>query len=369
MKAIVLIPGTTTVCLNDRTEPQISADDEVIIKVWQVGICGTDREEASGGRATAPANRQELIIGHEVFGLVEKVGKAVKKVRPGDFGVFTVRRGCGNCLACLNDRSDMCYTGNYTERGIKGADGFQAEYVVDQEQYLVKVPETITHLGVLTEPMSVAAKAIDEALGLQKSRLRDIMEQESWLQGKKTVVAGIGAIGLLAAFVLRLKGADVVGLDIVEEDSLRPQILKQIGGKYINGKHVKAADLDSRLGQIDLIFEATGIAELQVQLIQALGINGIYILTGIPEGTRQLLNLTGDLMKQIVLKNQILLGSVNASYAHYEMAVDLLAQAHEKYPEVISRFITDRIPFSDFQTALRKHSPDEIKVVVEWAKN
>lgn len=369
MKAIALIPGTTSVCLEDRAEPQISADDEVKIKVWQVGICGTDREETSGGRAAAPAGKQELIIGHEMFGRVETVGKAVKKVRPGDFGVFMVRRGCGNCQACQNKRSDMCYTGDYTERGIKGADGFQAEYVVDQEQYLVKVPESITHLGVLTEPMSVVAKAIDEALGLQKSRLKDIMEQESWLQGKKTLVAGIGAIGLLAAFVLRLKGAEVIGLDIVEEDSLRPQLLKQIGGKYINGKNIKAARLNSRLGQIDLIFEATGIAELQVQLIQALGINGIYVMTGIAEGTRPLLNITRDLMKQIVLKNQILLGSVNASYAHYEMAVDLLAQAHEKYPEVICQLITDRIPFSDFQAALHHHSADEIKVVVEWAKN
>ena len=366
MKAIALIPGTTNVCLEDRPEPQIVAVDEVKIKVWQVGICGTDREETSGGRASAPAGQKELIIGHEMFGRVETVGKAVKKVKPGNFGVFMVRRGCGKCQACLNNRSDMCYTGNYTERGIKGANGFQAEYVVDQEQYLVKVPETIKHLGVLTEPMSVAAKAIDEALCLQKSRLKEIMEQEKWLQGKKTLVAGIGAIGLLAAFVLRLKGAEVIGLDIVEEDSLRPQLLKQIGGKYINSKTVKAADLDNKLGQIDLIFEATGIAELQMQLIQALGINGIYVLTGIPAGERPILNITGELMKQIVLKNQILLGSVNASYEHYEMAVDFLQQAHEKYPEAISQLITNRIPFTDFQTALHKHDADEIKVVVEW---
>lgn len=369
MKAISLIPGTINVSLEDRAEPQISADEEVKIKVWQVGICGTDREETSGGRASAPKGKQELIIGHEMFGQVETVGKSVTKVRPGDFGVFMVRRGCGKCQACLNERSDMCYTGDYTERGIKGADGFQAEYVVDKEQYLVKVPETIKHLGVLTEPMSVAAKAIDEALCLQKSRLKDIMQQEKWLQGKKTLVAGIGAIGLLAAFALRLKGAEVIGLDIVEEDSLRPQLLKQIGGQYINGKNVKTTDLDSQLGQIDLIFEATGIAELQVQLIEALGINGIYVLTGIPEGTRPLLNITGDLMKQIVLKNQILLGSVNASYAHYEMAVNLLQQAHEKYPDAINQIITDRIPYPDFQTALHQHSAAEIKVVVEWAKS
>jgi threonine dehydrogenase-like Zn-dependent dehydrogenase len=263
----------------------------------------------------------------------------------------------------------MCYTGNYTERGIKGADGFQAEFVVDKEEYLVKVPEEIKHLGVLTEPMSVSAKAIDEAVCLQKSRLKDIMDQGKWLQGKKALVAGIGAIGLLAAFILRMKGAEVTGLDIVPEDSLRPQLLKQIGGSYINGKETKTLELDQQFGQIDFIFEATGIAELQLQLIDALGINGIYVATGIPAGERPVPNITGEMMKQLVLKNQILLGSVNASYAHYEMAVEMLLQSYQKWPEAVNQLITSRILYPDFQMALHHHNDDDIKVVVEWQKS
>lgn len=124
MKAIALIPGTTQVSLVDVAEPVINAADEVKIKIWQVGICGTDREEVEGGRADAPAGKKELIIGHEMFGQVVETGNAVTKVKPGDFAMFTVRRGCNECAACLNNRSDMCYTGKYTERGIKGADGF-----------------------------------------------------------------------------------------------------------------------------------------------------------------------------------------------------------------------------------------------------
>jgi threonine dehydrogenase-like Zn-dependent dehydrogenase len=304
-----------------------------------------------------------------MFGQVETVGKSVKKVKPGDFGVFMVRRGCNACAACLHNRSDMCYTGNYTERGIKGADGFQAEYVVDKAEFLVKVPEAIKHLGVLTEPMSVSAKAIDQTLCLQKARLGEIMEKHNWLQGKKALVAGIGAIGLLAAFILRLKGAEVLGLDIVEEDSLRPQLLKQIGGRYVSSKQVKPTDLDKQFGQIDLIFEATGIASLQIQLLEVLGINGIYVATGIPEGDRPPVQISGDLMKQMVLKNQVMLGSVNASYEHYEMAVEMLEHCHQKWPDVIDQMITDRIPVADFQTALHEHGPDEIKVVVDWTKN
>ena len=131
MKAISLIPGTTRVSLADIAEPMIQARDEVKMKMIDVGICGTDREQVAGGRADAPDGQKDLIIGHEMFGQVVEIGENVTTVEVGDYGVFTVRRGCGGCLACANDRSDLCYSGRYVERGIKGADGFQAEYVVD----------------------------------------------------------------------------------------------------------------------------------------------------------------------------------------------------------------------------------------------
>jgi glucose 1-dehydrogenase len=366
MKAISLVPGTTNVSLADVAEPMINAADEVKIKIWQVGICGTDREEVNGGRADAPAGKNELIIGHEMFGQVVETGEAVTTVAPGDYAVFTVRRGCNECLACLNNRSDLCYTGKYTERGIKGANGFQAEYVVDKENYLVKVPESIKEIGVLTEPMSVASKAIDEAMTIQGARLKNIVPGERWLEGKKALIAGIGAIGLMAAFALRLRGAEVIGMDVVDEETLRPQILKQIGGTYVDGRKVKTTDLDAACGESDFIFEATGIAKLQIELIDALAINGIYVVTGIPAGERPTTVMAGHVIQQMVLKNQIVLGSVNASPAHYQMAVDDLVASLERWPDVIKNVITEKIPFTNFNAALHQHNANEIKVVVDW---
>ncbi|MFL5740299.1 MAG: glucose 1-dehydrogenase [Flavisolibacter sp.] len=366
MKAIAIVPGTTEVSLIDVNEPMITAPDEVKIRVWQVGICGTDREEVSGGRADAPPGKKELIIGHEMFGEVVETGSAVTRVKKGDYGVFMVRRGCGQCKACLNGRSDMCYTGGYTERGIKGADGYQAEYVVDKEQYLVAVSPEMKSVGVLTEPMSVASKAIDESITIQRARLKGIEDNENWLQGKKALIAGIGPIGLMAAFALRLRGAEVIGMDIVDENSLRPRILKQIGGKYVDGRKVQVTDLDDAFGESDFIFEATGIAKIQMQLIDALGINGIYVATGIPGADRPLDIDAGMLMQQLVLKNQLVVGSVNASIHHYQMAVDDLKACLQKWPDAIEAIITERIPYRDFDKALHQHSADEIKVVVEW---
>ena len=366
MKAITLVPGTTTVSLQDVPEPVISAPDEIKLRTLQVGICGTDREQVAGGRADAPAGKQKLVIGHEMFGQVVEIGEKVRSVRPGNYAMFTVRRGCGECPACLNNRSDMCYTGKYTERGIKGADGFQAEYVVDKEQYVIKIPDAIQEIGVLTEPMSVAAKAIDEAIAIQAARLSGFDRTENWLQGKKALVAGIGPIGLMAAFALRLQGTDVIGMDIVDENSLRPTILKMIGGTYSDGRKVRLEDYDEVYGQFDFVFEATGIAGLQIQLIDTLGINGIYVATGIPAGERPLTLPVGSLMQQLVLKNQVVVGSVNAGVHHYKMAVQYLEETKARWPQAIERIITERVHFTKFDTAMHTQNENEIKVVVDW---
>lgn len=366
MKAISLLPGTSELSLEDVKEPGIKQPDELKLKVIEVGICGTDREEANGGRADAPKGKEKLIIGHEMFGEVVEVGDAVKTVKKGDFGLFSVRRGCGKCVACLNNRSDMCLTGDYTERGIKEADGYQCEFVVDREQYFIKVPKEIKDIGVLTEPMSVAAKAIDEALLLQKKRFEDFEDASTWLKGKKALVAGVGAVGILGAIILRLKGAEVYGLDIVDKDSLRPKVLEEIGGKYIDGREVKTMNLDDTFGEVDFIFEAVGVANLQMELIDVLGINGIYVATGIPMGNRPTNISAAELMRQLVLKNQIVLGSVNASPANYRMAVEALVEGKKKWPGAISKLITDHIPLSEFDPALHHHSPNEIKVVINW---
>lgn len=367
MKAISLVPHTTNVSIEEIGEPQIVSPYDIKIKVLQVGICGTDREEAEGGRADAPAGKHELVIGHEMFGQVVETGNKVQSVKPGEYGLFTVRRGCGECEACRNNRSDLCYSGRYTERGIKEADGYQTEFVIDKEQYFIKVPEQIKHIGVLTEPMSVAAKAIDEAIIIQGARLKDILPAGNWLKGKKALVAGLGPIGLMAAFALRLQGANVTGLDIVEENSLRVQILKQIGGTYIDGRKVQTTDIDDRFGEADFIFEATGIAKLQIQLIDALGVNGIYVATGIPGGDRPLTIAAGAILQQLVLKNQVLLGSVNASIHHYKQAVEYLQTAHETWPDEIQKIITEKIPYTQFREALFIHDPEEIKVVIDWS--
>ena len=369
MKAISIVPGTQSVHLAVAPEPVISAPDEIKLRVLRVGICGTDREEAMGGRAMASNGGGDLVIGHEMLGKVTETGSAVTRVKTGDLAVFTVRRGCDECLPCLMNRSDMCLTSRYRERGIWGMDGYQAEYVVDSQQYVVRVPAELESIGVLTDPLSVAEKAIDEAVRLQAARLPGAAVTPNWLRGRRCLVAGLGPIGLLAALALALRGAEVFGIDIVDADSARPRWLRHIGGTYVDARQVPPDRVESALGDMELIFEATGVASLEFNLLDALGVNGVYVLTGIPGGSRPLQVQGSELIRRLVLDNQVMVGSVNASQAHFQLAVDDLLHARLRWGDHVDRLISNRRPFGEFQEALALHDPEEIKVVLEWARS
>jgi len=363
LKAIVITPGRKSVQLVDRPEPALGGPDDVKVEVASVGICGTDREEASGGRARAPDGASQLVIGPEMLGRVVAVGSSVRRVKPGDLAVFTVRRGCGACTPCQMNRPDMCLTGRYTERGIDGRDGYQSQFAVDSEQYTVRIPAALQETGVLCEPLSVAEKAIDEAVRVQAARLPDAGARPYWLYGRRCLVAGLGPIGLLAALVLRLRGAEVWGLDVVDEASSRPSWLRKIGGSYIDGRRSP-----SPARAMELIFESTGVAALEFSLLDSLARDGVYVLTGIPGGERPIQVEGAELMRRLVLENQAMLGSVNASRDHFQMAVDDLEAASRRWGDLPAKLITHRFRPENCAEALFTHDAEEIKAVIEWTK-
>ena len=354
--------------LANWAEPQISKDTEIKAKVLLVGVCGTDREETSGGRAAAPANEKELIIGHEMLAEVVEIGKKVTKVKVKDRIVFTVRRGCGLCDPCKAFRSDYCLTGKYTERGIKGAHGFQSTFVVDDEMYAVPVPPSLGDIAVLAEPMSVVQKAIEETILIQSRRLSWLKNPLDWLKNQTVCVAGLGPIGLLASLVLSLKGAKVIGLDRAPTDSPRALCLAAMGGSYVNDKSFDPTAFKKTYPDVRLIVDAAGVAKFDFDLMSVLGINGILVLTGVP-GEQPLIPIDGPrLMRQLVLCNQVVVGSVNESIDHFVQGLKDLEAARQKWPGVVEQLITHRFPHADFLKAFEKHGSDEIKAVIDWRK-
>jgi threonine dehydrogenase-like Zn-dependent dehydrogenase len=161
LKAITISGGEAqaTVSLTDIPKPGLTGPGDVLIRVLSVGLDGTDREIIVDNFARYPEGRSEMVIGHELLGVVEEAGPESRLSR-GDIVTALVRRPCGEeaCVNCRNGQQDFCQTGNYVERGIKGADGFLCEYVVENAKYVVKVPEECLQYGVFVEPQSIVEK-------------------------------------------------------------------------------------------------------------------------------------------------------------------------------------------------------------------
>ncbi len=362
---------------SDVPEPAITSPDQLLIRVLEVGICGTDRAIVRGEGGEPPPGDDYLVLGHEMIGEVISAGaKAAGEYAAGDLVVCTVRRACGRpeCPTCAHGASDMCYTGKYTERGISHAQGFMTSRIVESTEYAVKLPPELRGVGVLTEPTTVVEKAILESL-LVQHRLDwthtigdDRAIARDWRYVRRAMIAGAGPIGMMAAFLLRLNNVETHVTDIVPADGYKAGLVQSIGATYWNVNEVPSSEVARRVGNIDLIVEATGIAPVAYELLNALGINGILVFTGVPGdrgGDFQMQG--GHLMRQQVLGNQIVMGSVNANRSYFLHAVKDLGDIASRWPGALEKVITGHVGMADFEAALTSQPRDEVKAVFDIA--
>src|ERR1700730_2819409 len=117
MRAVALDFERRALIEREVPAPEIARDDDVLFRVEEVRVCGTDRELASFRLGYPPEGESFLVLGHEAAGRVIKVGAAVTSLRTGDCVVPIIRRGCSPpCPCCARRRSDLCVSGNYRER-------------------------------------------------------------------------------------------------------------------------------------------------------------------------------------------------------------------------------------------------------------
>ena len=199
MKAIAVKPGTpNSVQLAELEKPSLDDIPDgrgVLVVTLKVGVDATDREINDALYGNSPPGYEFLVIGHECFGIVEEVGENVKKVSVGDYVTCTVRRPGGSIFDKIG-RSDITSEEEYFERGINLKHGYLTEFFVDDEEFMVRMPVGLKHLHVLAEPMSCAAKAVEQAM-LAQQRLQVWEPKIAW-------VTGAGQIGLLTTLILRL---------------------------------------------------------------------------------------------------------------------------------------------------------------------
>ncbi len=368
MKGVAIFPAAKKVELVDQPRPRLLASTDVRVRILEVGICGTDKELCAFKYGTPPPGADHLVIGHESLGEVVEVGGAVTRVAVGDLVVPMVRRPCdhADCLACTAGRQDFCYTGDYTERGIKERHGFMTEEVVDDQQYMNVVPHALRDVGVLVEPLTIAEKAL--------AQVQQVQQRLPWAcaatAGKSSVschralVLGAGPVGLLGAMALVADGYETFVYSRGGADSPRGRLVADLGATYVSADTTDVAKLATTVGAIDVVYEATGVSALSFDVLTTLGTNGIFVFTGVPGGHATSQVDTGLLMRNLVLKNQAVLGSVNASRADFEHAISDLATFRARWPRALDALITGRFPIEAYAQQLLTPPADAIKNVI-----
>ena len=371
MKAVAVAPKSQALGLIDLERPCIARPSDVLARVLDVGVCGTDREICAFDYGTPPAGSDRLVIGHEALGQVEAVGAAVTRVKPGDLVVPMVRRPCGRpeCRACQEERQDFCYTGLFSERGIKEHHGFMTELIVDDEKYMNVVPSALRELGVLAEPLTIAEKALRQVDEVQR-RLPWVCPHEL---GKpagychRAVVLGAGPVGLLGAMALAATGYVVTVYSRERAPNAKSDLLAGMGVEYVSSQDVTPERLAEKIGNIDLVYEASGASAASFDLMRVLGANGVFVFTGVP-GRKSPISFDADyLMKRMVLQNQVLFGTVNADRGAFESAIQHLAEFDRRWPKQVRALITGRFAIEEHGSLLQGKA-DGIKNVIELSR-
>jgi glucose 1-dehydrogenase len=367
MRAVVMVPGRPdTLKLADISDVDLDAAPQgrgVLVRVLQVGICGTDREIMAGEYGAAPAGSPYLVLGHENLGVVERVGPNVSELAPGDHVVAMVRRP-GNSLYDRIGMQDMTTDEVTYEHGISLLHGFLREYYVDIPEYLVKVPPGLAQVGVLLEPVSVIEKGVSQAYEIQR-RLR------IWRPARAAVL-GAGPVGLLTTMSLVQRGLQVTTLALEEPPHMNSNLVEQVGARYLSTRQVSLAEASEKFGPFDLIFEATGYSPLAFQAMEVLARNGVLVLSSVTGGGRTM-SIPADVINLgFVLGNKVMVGTVNASRENMTLGVRDMAMTEMQHPGWLSRLVTHRVQGLEHYSrllAFYETSPRPIKAVVEiWGQ-
>jgi len=347
MKAITVVPKTEgSLEYGDVPEPDPSTGS-ILVEAVAVGICRTDVEIATGKYGWAPPGRDRLVLGHESLGRVLEAPDG-SGVAAGDLVAGIVRRPDPvPCPSCAVGEWDMCLNGQYTERGIKEIDGFMSQRWRIEPGYVTKLDPTLGILGVLLEPTTVVAKAWEQVAH---------MESRAFWKPRTVLVTGAGPIGQLAALLGVQRGLDVHVLDRMESGT-KPDLVRALGATYHHGS---AHDLPF---DPDIVIECTGVGQVISDVIVKVGAGGVVCLTGVGSGGRTTGLATADVATELVLQNNVVVGSVNANRRHFYRAAQALERADRDW---LGRLISRRVPPERIQEAFDR-GPDDIKVVVDFS--
>jgi len=266
---VAYLDGARNLVLSTKDKPEIK-EDEVLIKVKSVGICGSDvLYYRTGGTKRRPITKP-FILGHELSGIVEKKGKKVENLDVGDKVAVEPGITCGRCIYCKSGRYNLCSSVKFL--ATPPVDGAFVEYISHKADLVYRLPDCISFdEGALIEPSSVAFYAVI------KSDLKPSMS---------SLILGAGPIGLLILQIAKISGSFPVC--VLDVDSYRLSLAKKLGADFTlntNDKDIVQALANSNCeNEYDVVFECTGVETVISSSVFLAKKGGTITMVGIFDG-------------------------------------------------------------------------------------
>ncbi len=328
--------------IRERPIP-VPGDNEVLVKVENVGICGSDLHYYETGRIGGFIVKTPFVLGHEAGGTVVEVGKAVTNLKAGDRVAMEPGKTCGECEFCKSGKYNLCKDVIFF--ATPPVDGVFQEYVAHEAALCFKLPDNVSTLeGALMEPLAVGMHAA--------------MQGNAHI-GQTAVVTGAGCIGLVSVLALKAMGVSkVYVVDIMEK---RLQKALELGADgVINGKEEDAAAKVMELTEgrgCDLSIETAGTQITTVQLMKMAKKGSTIVLVGYSASGELTLPVNMALDKELTFKTVFRYRNI------YPMAIEAVASGKINIKDIV----TDTFELDDIKNALDscvKNKADIVKGVI-----
>ena len=335
---VAIMTGIGEMAFEERDIPK-AKDDEVLVKLEYVGICGSDMHYYETGAIGDYVVKPPFVLGHEPGGTVVEVGKDVKHLKVGDRVALEPGKTCGHCQFCKEGKYNLCPDVIFF--ATPPVDGVFQEYVAHEADLCFKLPDNVSTLeGALIEPLAVGFHAA--------------IQGDAHL-GQKAVVMGSGCIGLVSMMALKACGVSrVYVVDIMEKRLEKAMELGADG--VINGKETdvleKARELTGGIG-FDLAIETAGTEITTNQAIQTVSKGATIVLVGY--GKTGMMNI----MASMALDKEITIKTI-FRYRHiYPMAIEAVEQGKVN----LKGIATHIFDFDDMQTAMDRSINEKAEIV------
>ena len=345
MKKLILT-GIRKIEMIDSPQPELKNQDDVLIRIKTVGVCGSDVHYFTEGKIGSQVVDFPFVIGHECSGIVIQTGVEVTRVKPGDLVAIDPSIHCGTCDQCLAGRPHTCRNNRFL--GCPGQiEGCLAEYIIMPEFTCFALTDKLNQTtGALIEPLTIGTYSVESA--------------QTDLHAKTIGIFGLGPIGLSVLMVLKtMQTGNIISYEPL--DYRRQKALKLGTDFAVNPYEADALDSTGKVEPLllDVVFECSGSQKAVDDALNVLKPGGKLVLVGIPAEAKYIFNM--DLMR----RKEIAVQNVRRQNHCVEKAIALI-----EYGLPVEKIVTHHFRPEETQFAFEmvsKYQDGVIKAMIDFS--